>query len=328
MGYSKLDVEFEGQIELFEKEVPGNLFAVSRVFAAAKKQMNLAEYKTLAYALSHVKWTEDCPERLYLDKQELAQAIGLSCDVTDLSQHLYRAIGDMPSHSLLKFADKDKGLYDSGNFVRRVTMFRNVCRILLEPTYLSLFGGLNRYITMWSSDIYKMHSERSVAFYELLRDHADTRQEINICEMGIKALKELCCIPKDGDGSYMRKDGHFDRPAFEKRVIEPLCDDLKHCEMIQLILMPDGKPYQKLKSGNRVQGYRFAYRISDHPRIASAGELSEINEEIRKDPEVLKLAKDIKDGKTKARKKVQADNETINTQTYDMTELEKRLTEN
>lgn len=308
MGYSSLDTsQIDGQIELFEKELPGDLFAVSRIFAAAKKQMNLAEYKALTYALSHVKWSDECPEVLYLDKKELAQAVGIHSDSDHLSVDLHKAIGKMPNHSFLSFADKDRGIYDDGNFVRRITMFKNFCRIKLEPDYLCLFGNLdghiNQYITMWSSDIYKMGSERSVIFYELLRDHADTRQEVNTCEVGIKALKELFGIPKDGEGSYMRKTGHFDRLAFEKRVIDPLCDDLANCEMIQLVIQSNGKAYEKIKTGNRVQGYRFLYMITTRPQTATATEVAEISEAIRKDGQILKIAKDIINGDKKSKEK-------------------------
>ena len=58
---------------------------------------------------------------------------------------------------------------------------------------------------------------------------------------GIKALKEMFDIPKEGKGSYMRAKGGFDRSNFEKYVIDPLCDDLAKCKMIQLVIQPDGK---------------------------------------------------------------------------------------
>ena len=53
--------------EFYSVEVKPNLFAVSRIFAEAHKQMNLAEYKAFTLALSHIDWTKDCPDTLYLD---------------------------------------------------------------------------------------------------------------------------------------------------------------------------------------------------------------------------------------------------------------------
>ena len=68
--------------EYFEEDVKPNLFAVSRVFAEARKQMTLSEHKTLVYALSQIKWKEKCPDTLYLNKKEVAK----EGTVTDVSQ--------------------------------------------------------------------------------------------------------------------------------------------------------------------------------------------------------------------------------------------------
>ena len=128
--------------EYFEEDVKPNLFAVSRVFAEARKQMTLSEHKTLVYALSQIKWKEKCPDTLYLDKKEVAKVVGINSDIDHLSADLNRSIGEMPKHSFLKFADKDKGMYLNGNFVRTVAMFKNVVRIRLEEEFLGLFGNL------------------------------------------------------------------------------------------------------------------------------------------------------------------------------------------
>jgi hypothetical protein len=110
-------------------------------------------------------------------------------------------------------------------------------------------------------------------------------------------------IPKEGKGSYMSKEGHFLRTSFEKKVIEPLCADLMRCHMIQLVIQPDGKPYEKVKQGNRVNGYRFYWTFSEHPAVASASEVKQIQERVDKNPEVLKVAKDIITGEKKPKKK-------------------------
>ena len=39
-------------------KIKPNLFAVSRVFSQARKQMNLAEFKAFSLALSSVRWKE------------------------------------------------------------------------------------------------------------------------------------------------------------------------------------------------------------------------------------------------------------------------------
>jgi hypothetical protein len=106
-------------------------------------------------------------------------------------------------------------------------------------------------------------------------------------------------IPKDGEGSYIRGNGSFDRSNFEKRVIDPICDDIKGCRMINLVMQSDGKPYEKVKRGNRVLGYRFSWTFTSHPAVASAEEVAEIQERVDRNPQILKVAKDMLDGEKK-----------------------------
>lgn len=255
--------------ELYEVEVKPNLFAVSRIFAEAHKQMNIAEYKAFTYALSHIDWTKPCPETFYLDKKELANVLGINSDPDHLSQHLKRAIGQMPRHSFIEFDDKGKDFYVSGNFVRTLAMFRNVVRIKVEDEFFGLFGSLDgktevtKYITMWSGDIFKMKSERSVLFYELLRDNSDTRLTVNEGTVSIRKFKEMFDIPKEGKGSYMTADGHFKRTHFEQYVIDPICEELAKTDMIRLVIQPGGKYYEKMKQGNRITAYKFQWTLSD-----------------------------------------------------------------
>lgn len=271
MGMNYTDEEYHQMTidEIFEVDVKPSLFAVSRIFADCRKQMTLSEYKTLVYALQNVDWTQPCPDTLYLDKKKLASLVGINSDPDHLSADLNRSIGEMPNHSFLRFKDPKNGIYDNGNFVRRVTFFRNKVRIRLEDEYLKLFGDLDRdYITMWSGDIFQMTSERAILFYELLRNNSDTRNTINIGTVGIKKFKEMFNIPKDGKGSYMREKGGFNRFEFERKVIDPICEELSKTEMITLILQPDGKYYEKVKSGNKVISYRFYWTLSDpKPRL-------------------------------------------------------------
>ena len=300
MNYTDEEYHQMNLEELYYKEIKPNLFAVSRIFAEAHKQMNLAEYKAFSYALSNVKWKDPCPDTLYLDKKEIAKAVGIKSDADHLSVDLNRAIGEMPKHSFLKFSDKESGAYVNGNFVRTIAMFRNVVRIRLEEEFLGLFGNLEtNYITMWSEYVFQMKSERAVLFYELLRDNSDTRKTQNTGTVSIRKFKEMFDIPKEGKGSYMRENGGFDRSQFEKRVIDPVCEELTKTRMIQLILQPDGKYYEKVKRGNRVIAYKFYWTLTQHPGVASASEVKAVQERVDADPQLLKVAKDVLKGKSK-----------------------------
>lgn len=301
----QLDNQLDGQMTISDLfKPPERLFAVSRIFARARKSMSLAEQKTFVYALSRLKFTETSDsECVYLDKQTLAQIVGVSGDPDHLSVNLKRYIKDLPRHSFIEIDSEDLDLYESGMFITRLTMLKNRIRIKFEKDYLSLFTGLStNYITMWSADIFQMESKRSVQFYEFLRSVTDTRKDINSVALGVKALKEMFDIPMDGKGSYMREKGGFNRPVFEQRVIDPLCEDLQKSRMITLVTQPDGKAYEKVKRGKRVDGYRFYWTFTDRPAVASADEVHEIQNRVDKDPRILKVAKDLLTGNRKPKK--------------------------
>lgn len=322
MGYDNYDDlnGIEGQQELFP--MPEKMFAVSNVFANAKKQMNVDEYKTFVYALTKVDWTKDVPDVVLLDKRILAQIVGVNSDSKHLSVDLHEKLQNIASHSQIHISDKDMGIYDDGQFITRITMSskdedtgkrkNNIVRIKFEKEYLSMFGNLQRdYITMWSSDIFQMKSSRSITFYEHLRAHSDTTKECHK-GFGVKALKELFDIPKEGPGSYVRSKGGFDRTQFEKRILDPLCEDLRKCKMLQLVPNEDGSLYRKVRQGKRILGYEFYWNVSDRPRIADATEIKELRENIAEDPLILKISKDIAKGKKRSKEQPKKPQNTFN----------------
>lgn len=301
----QLDNQLSGQMtinDLFKP--PERLFAVSRIFARARKNMSLAEQKTFVYALSQLKFTEEAKSNyIRLDKKTLANIVGVHSDPDHLSVDLFNQIKDLPRNSYIEIKEKDLDLYTCGFVVTAITSFKNIVRIRFNDEYLPLFTGLStNYITMWSADIFQMESKRSVQFYELLRSETDTRKDINSVALGVKALKEMFGIPLEGKGSYMREKGGFNRPVFEQRVIDPICADLQRSRMITLVTQPDGKAYEKVKHGNRVDGYRFYWTFTDRPAVASADEVHEIQNRVDKDPRILKVAKDLISGSKKPKK--------------------------
>ena len=322
----EFDDQIDGQMSLIDLfQPPERLFAVSRIFSRARKDMTLAEQKAFVYALSLMTFKDEAKSNVvYMDKKSLADAVGINSDPDHLSLNLKRAIGNLPVHSFIEISDVDRELYDSGVVVSRVTMLKNRVRIKFEEDYLSLFTGLtNNYITMWSTDIFQMGSKRSVQFYELLRQLTDSRLDINEHGWGVRQLKEMFDIPKEGKGSYMRRDGHFDRPAFEKYVLDVLCKDLKGCRMINLVMQKDGRYYEKVKRGKRVVGYRFYWTFTSHPAVATAAETHEIQERVDKNPLILKAANDLLKGEKWPKKKNRFNDFEQNQ--YDFDALEKEL---
>lgn len=325
MGFDKFDnYECEGQMSIYDLfPAPESMFAVSKVFARAKKQMSVNELKAFVYALTNIRWTETAPEQIYLDKKVLANVLGINSDSGHLSQDLYNEIKKLSQSSYIEIADKDKDFYESGVVVTNVARFRNTFMITLNSRFLPLFGNLkNDYITMWSSDIFKLSTERSMEFYEDLRLNSDTR-EVNSKGFGIKALKELFGMSKD---DYCDKNGHFQRTRFEQRVIDPICRDLAKCCMIQLIPQEGGQLYEKVKKNGRVLGYRFYWNVSDRPGIADAAQMAEVNLAIEKNPQVLKVAKDIIAGEKKPGEVKKNSFNDFQQNEYDFDALERELT--
>lgn len=301
MARDNLDGQIEGQMTIADLyDPPEKLFAVARIFSRARKDMSLAEQKTFVYALSEIKFTEEAKTNyVYLDKNVLANILGVDADPDHLSENIFRMIKDLPVHTFFE----DLQSFASGTIITTVKGFKKNFRLRFNEDFLPLFTNLTTdYITMWSSDIFQMTSKRSVQFYEYLRQVTDTRETVNNIGLGVKALKEMFQIPKDGKGSYTRADGHFNRPEFEKRVIEPLCEDLKNCRMIQLVVQKDGKYYEKVKRGNRVDGYRFYWTFTSRPAIATASEVKEIQDRVDQDPVILKIMKDKVNGQEKQKK--------------------------
>lgn len=309
--HDKSDMQIEDQMSIYDLfQPPERLIAVSRIFARAKNEMSLAEKKTFAYALAEIKFTEPAKTNyVRLDKKTLAEILGIHSDPDHLSVDLFDNIRDLPAHSRIRIAQKDLDLYADGFVVTSVVSFKNIVRIRFNDDFLPLFTELStNYITLWSQDIFSMRSKRSVQFYEYLRQITDTRQETNDVLLGIKALKEMFEIPKTGKGSYMREKGGFDRINFERYVINPLCEDLRNCRMIQLLVQPDGKYYVKVKRGKYVEGYRFYWTYTSHPSVATAEEVHELQQRIDKDPKILKVAKDIIEGEKRTKKRVKKEN--------------------
>lgn len=294
------DDDIEGQLTIEDYMSPVNsMVAVADIFARAKKQMNVYEYKTFIFALAQIRWKEEIKSNLvYLDKKELADYCGVHTDADHLSVDLQEKIQDLPRNSFVKISNKDLGLFDSGCFINRVTMLKNRVRIKFDDEYLRLFTSLKNgeYITLWADDFLRMDNSengvRAMTLYEDLRQHSDTRIT-NVRGYGVKALKELWGIPKDGKGSYMRKDGHFDRQKFEVKVLQPVLENLSKCKMITVLMQQDGKLYEKVKRGNKVRGYNIYWVVSNRPAVATATEMIEIQDRVDRNPQILKIAKDI-----------------------------------
>ena len=312
--YDTPDNQVSGQMDIESYMEPyDKLIAVHRILARAKKNMSLAEQKTFAYALTELKFTELASSYyVTLNKKYLASIIGMKTDSNHLSVDLYKMLKNIRKHSVVEFDKNDfKELKDNfdiegeGELISYIERIGDSIRLYMNPPLMRLFTDLKKnpnYITMWSTDIFQIKNKRSLQFYEHLRICTDTRKQVNDILIGVREFKEMFDIPEFGKGSYMRAKGGFNRSEFEHKIIEPLCEDLKNCRMINLVMQPDGKCYEKVKQGNRVKGYRFFWTFTSHPAVASAEEVHEIQERVDKNPVVLKITKDMMNGQKKPKK--------------------------
>lgn len=332
----KDDYQCEGQIniyDIYEQQNPSNsLIAVSRIFARAIKKMNIYEWKAFVSALSHIKWKDENKNVVVFDKMSLASQIGIETDINHVNRELKKHIGELVSHSHIEFdASDQEGGWANGDFISVVdSTHKGYIAIHFTPYFMPLFQKLsveNNYITIWADDIFKMKNEYSILFYEELRLHTDVKSKSSHMQLGTKKLKELFNMPKDGKGSYTRKNGKFDRTGWEKNVLDVVCNDMQKCSMINIIVNEDGKLYRKIKDGaGHVKGYEFEWTYSKHPRISTATEIKELQERIDKDPKTLKIAKDLAKGKKKVKNQNKFNDFEQNT--YDFAELEEKLLDN
>lgn len=294
--------EVDGQMTIDEwlyAEPPAEVIGVSKVFARAKKKMSLAEFKTFIYCLCHVRWKEEMmSEAVCLDKRTLSKIIDVSDDPAHLSRNLKMNIGDIVEHSVVEFSAKDRVKWKKGAMVTDIALDESgIVRVWLNQNYKGLFCGLDKdFILIWSNDVFQMHAERSILLYEFLRLHCDTRVT-NVRIFSVEQLRDIFDIPTEGTGSYLRKDGRFDRHAFETKVLNPVCEDLLKCQMVQLV-QEDGeeRPYRRIKRGRKLLGYEFVWEVSNRPRIADAHTTQETRRLIEKDPKVMKIAVDAANG--------------------------------
>ena len=180
MSKDNFDNEFEGQMSLTDLfEPPEKLFAVSRIFARARKEMSLAEQKTFVYALSELRFTEEATaDYVKLDKKVLAGILGIKSDSDHLSVDIYENIRDLPKHSYIEINEKDLDLQSNGFIITAVTRLKNVIKIRFNREYLPLFTGLTTdYITMWSSDIFQMQSTDLMKWQNINRNQNNMSAE-------------------------------------------------------------------------------------------------------------------------------------------------------
>ena len=294
--------------EIQKNEENNGLIAISKAMARAKDKMSMQETKLAFIMLSKIEWKNVKNNlEIWVDKGEIMKLLGSEIDSSDQSAYLRKLAQNTVHHSDLCFDGEDADEWEDMPLFTRRKSTKNMLMMEIYSGVAHHIQGLEcEYITLFLSDILKFDSNidglRAYTLYEYLRLNSDTRR-INSRILSTKDFKQIFNIPKDGKGSYMRESGKFDRPAFEKYVIEPVLNMLAKCDHV--VLHDYGKDkkgqpvyYNKIKKHGMVQGYELTYTINKRPRAIKRESIIDVQAK----PEVLKVAQDIIEGKKNPKK--------------------------
>ena len=86
--YDKPDLQAEGQMTIEQLiDRPDRLVGMHRIFARAIKQMNLAEWKTVVYALTKINFMEEAKINLRLDHSNSINYVYQGDKIREICQH-------------------------------------------------------------------------------------------------------------------------------------------------------------------------------------------------------------------------------------------------
>lgn len=309
-----------------QKPSVDRLFAISKAFARSKDGMTMTEKKLCSIYLSKLEWKNLKNEReIWVDKSEIMEALGSVMDSTDQSTYLRKLAQNMVHHSELHFQGADRNEWeDIPLFTRRKSTKNKLMIELYEGAMPHLQNLSCDYITLFLADILHfpntVEGKRAYKLYEYLRLNSDSRRRECETILTTKKIKELFDIPLAGEGSYVRENGKFDRPGFEKYVIEPVLKILANCSHVVLFDFgkdPKGERqlYNKIKKHGMVEGYELMYSINMTCKKIKSKTIIALKES----PQVAKVAQDLMNVQKKPRKK------NIEKSDCDFEELEKRL---
>lgn len=310
-----------------QKPSVDRLFAISKAFARSKDGMTMTEKKLCCVYLSKLEWKNLKNEReIWVDKSEIMEALGSEIDADHQSYYLRQLAQNMVHHSEMHFQGSDRNEWEDIPLFTNRKSTKNKLMIKLNEDAMPHLENLScDYITLFLGDILHfpntIEGKRAYKLYEYLRLNSDSRRRECETILTTKKIKELFDIPFAGEGSYIRKDGSFDRKNFERYVIEPVLKILANCSHV--VLFDFGKDqkgerllYNKIKKHGMVEGYELMYSINMTCKKIKPKTIIAMKES----PQVTKVAQDIMNGEKKPRKKTD-----IEKSDCDFEELEKRL---
>lgn len=239
-----------------QNSLDNQLVAVSRSLARTLTNWSPTQKKLFVMCLTKIKWSRTYNlNEIELKKSEIMEKLGSKIDSDHTSTYLRDLFSDLTRKSEIRWTDpRDKNIWSDGNLIINRRSTRNYIYVTFNPYFmphLENLCGEKSFITAWSNDIYKFNSRFSFALFENLRLYYDSTKFPNERDYTTKQLKELFNLSKE---DYVRKNGKFDRAAFEKNTLNVALKEINDGEMLKIL-----KIYKIYAPNRQVTHYRIRY---------------------------------------------------------------------
>jgi hypothetical protein len=182
----------------------------------------------------------------------------------------------LTDQGVITYVDANKNIAIARCFYK-VIVKTDTIDVLVDNDIAKLFWGLTANFTEAALDsLIKMRSKFSISLYLNIKSRSDRRG----FSIGTKDLKTLFGLSKE---SYTRKDGKFDRAAFEKKTIDLAVKEINDMGDIHLAYHKDKKliPDKDGKNALKVIGYVFEWIPKDAIKAAEEKPMGDIVAERR-----------------------------------------------
>ena len=250
-------------------------FGVSKKASIDMVRFNGKEWRALAYILKHIDFTKPLPtEPIYIDKKELAEAIGIFTDYNNRANWLKKDIGNLVMHSVVDVIIDEEGNTIQISLLQAAgPISRNQYVVQFTESAKPFFGDLRdgEYVNLLAYDFDKLNDDRAIQLYNLMRlktKYEKGKKPYGEWVLYANKLKQMFNIPFSGRGAYMDKDG-FNRRNFELKVIKPALERIdQNSKLIKLIHNDTEEVlYEKIKTKVGGTGYRIKWELRDTEEV-------------------------------------------------------------
>ena len=243
-----------------KNKLENKVIAMSNILAEKNTFFTEAQQKLFYVSIASLRNGVNIHDEVEINKQELFKFLGMEND-TKRYDRLKKELDQLQHNSFIRFKDKDG--YSSGFIIYTVRMTRNNVYIRINSYYLPLLQNLSdNFVRFLNDDLVGLKCKNSMMLYQnLVKD----KWKMSCVDfMGIDysttQLKEMFGLPKE---AYTNKNGNFNRADFERRTLNKAIEELnKKSKCINNLR------YEKVKEGNKVKRYKFAFDYTDPQKFS------------------------------------------------------------